>query len=188
LHTAAQTFVIGFSRCYQTDPLVVSGQAVQAQFNKLGDTAKSLYGDSYEDTKSLINTAAEMQKNKPTDTEGGLVRRGLVRRGLAKTAKTVTTLVGGAVGSKIGAPGKGAMAGGLAGDKISDLILNFGKSGAVKIGISPTESIFLSPKQVQTRGMGRLIAKLASKPTLLIVAAVKSLAATNDTSVQHQQR
>jgi hypothetical protein len=155
--------------------------AVQNRLASLGDTAKALYGDTYADVKALIDTAAEIQKAKPDPSQR------FIRKGIAKAGKSASTLLGAGIGAKVGMPGAGAIAGSVVGEDVANEILNFGKSGAVKIGISPSESIVLTPKQTMRAGMGKLIAKFANaqkygKPTAAIVTAINSLVGGDSSS------
>jgi len=141
-------------------------EAVQNRFASLGDTAKSLYGDTYDDVKALIDTAAQMQRNNASKSS-------LVKGVIAAGTKKLIAGAGAAKGYAVGGPVGGAIGYGVGssvGEIAENAILNFGKSGAVKIGISPTESIVLTPKQTMRAGMGKLIARFANaqkygKPT-----------------------
>ena len=155
--------------------------AVQNRLASLGETRKALSGDTYDDVKALIDTAAEIQKGKPDSSQG------FIRKGIAKAGKSASTLLGAGIGAKVGMPGAGAIAGSVVGEDVANEILNFGKSGAIKMGFSPTESIVLTPKQTIRAGMGRLIAKFANaqkfgKPTAAIVAAINSLVGSDNSS------
>jgi hypothetical protein len=103
-------------------------------FYSLGDTAKTLYGQDLKPVTDYLDAASKEQA--------------------ARTAKAARGSIAGNVASKVAkgaAAAGGAMVGGPLGAattaEAADYLFQNGKSGAVKIGISPTEKIVLSPTQ-----------------------------------------
>ena len=81
--------------------------------------------------------------------------------------------------------GAGAIAGGpvgaIAGEAVADALFQQGRSGAVKIGISPTERIVLSPAGASAnRGLlTRFLKAKATGQTAAMVSAFNALAKQN---------
>lgn len=116
--------------------------AARQKFNALGDAGKKLFGEKYEETKQFLDAAAKEQ--------------------IKKNAEAGKPSVGKKIASKLlkaGAAGAGAELAGVPGaiaayslaDSATDAVFQTGKSGAVKIGISPTERIVLSPADAASK-------------------------------------
>lgn len=143
----------------------VDGVKAKKMFYKMGDTAKSVYGPELKDRYQWYESIAKQTeaKNKPT------IGQQTARAGI----KTGAAALGGTAGSTFGPVGAatGAAAGYAAGDVVADFVL--GKSGAVKIGIYPTEKIVLSPAEAAAKRpliTKFLSAKSAGKPAAIAAA------------------
>jgi len=129
-------------------------------FYSLGDTAKTLYGSDLKPVTDYLDAASKEQA--------------------VRTAKANTPSVVGRIGqrlARVGATAAGAAVGGVpgavAGEEVASSLFQNGKSGAVKIGISPTERITLSPTQAAaSRSLITkfLKAKSAGNPAALAAA------------------
>jgi flagellar motility protein MotE (MotC chaperone) len=166
-----------YRRSTMADTRNVDMEAVQNRFASLGDTAKALYGDSYDDVKALIDTAAQLQRGREANSSV-----------LKSFGKFATKKVATAAGAKVGGP-----VGAVAANSLAEELLNVGKSGAVRLGISPTETIVLTPKQTMRQGMGKLISKFVhaqtnGKPTSAIVTAINRLAGESDKTSDEQEQ
>lgn len=110
--------------------------AARQKFNAMGDAGKKLFGEKYDETKQFLDAAAKEQVRRTEAANKPSVGKTIVTKSLKA--------VGAAEGASLaGVPG--AVAGYAAGEAVGDAIYQQGKSGAVKIGISPTERIVLSP-------------------------------------------
>jgi hypothetical protein len=105
-------------------------------FYGMGDTAKALFGDKLQETSQFLDAAAKHQAK----LEAAAQKTPIAQTILTKTAKAIGAGEGASIG---GVPG--AVAGYALADAATDALFQQGKSGAVKIGISPTEKIVLSP-------------------------------------------
>ena len=114
----------------------IDGVKARKKFYSMSDTAKAVFGDSYQERKQFYDalSKATEAKNKPS----------LASRIVPRVARAGGVAAGGTVAGVPGAVATGE----LAGDAADFLV---GKSGAVKIGISPTERIVLSPAEAAAK-------------------------------------
>jgi hypothetical protein len=140
----------------------------QRDYAAMGDTAKSLFGPDHAANSEFLSAAAQEQAvrtaaaNKPSL--------------LYKGVKKATRMAGAGVGAYAGGP-----AGAAIGDVLTDSLFENGKSGAVRIGISPTERIILSPKAASaSRGLlSQFLKAKATGQTAAMVSAYNALAKQN---------
>jgi hypothetical protein len=141
----------------------------QKAFNGMGDSAKTLFGDSHADTSKFLDAAAREQAAKTVAANKPSL---LSKMG----AKGVARITGAGVGAAAGGP-----VGAIVGDVVADSLFQQGKSGAVKIGISPTERIVLSPSAASAnRGsLTRFLKAKATGQSAAMVSAYNALAKRN---------
>lgn len=112
------------------------------QLYAMGDTAKVLFGDKLKETTDFLDAASKRQQDlidKASKTSAG-----------KKIASRITRIAGAGTGALVaGVPG--AVVGEVAADAANDSLFQNGRSGAVKIGISPTERIVLSPAEASAK-------------------------------------
>lgn len=108
-------------------------------FRKMGEAGKAMFGDKYDEVSQFLDAAAKQQEAKQAAAD----KLPLYKRVGSKFSKMAGAGAGAAVGSVFGAAAGAEAAGDLA-----DAVFQTGKSGAVKVGISPTEQVVLSPAQV----------------------------------------
>ena len=110
----------------------------QKAFNGMGDAGKTLFGDSHAATSRFLDSAAREQTAKTA----------------AANKPSLLSKMGAKGAARMAGAGAGAIAGGpvgaIAGEAVADALFQQGRSGAVKIGISPTERIVLSPAAAST--------------------------------------
>jgi hypothetical protein len=141
----------------------------QKAFNGMGDSAKTLFGDSHADTSKFLDAAAREQAAKTVAANKPSL---LSKMG----AKGVARMTGAGVGAAAGGP-----VGAIVGDVVADSLFQQGKSGAVKIGISPTERIVLSPSAASAnRGLlTQFLKTKAAGQSAAMVSAYNALAKQN---------
>lgn len=113
----------------------IDGIKARKKFYSMSDTAKAVFGDSYQERKQYydaLSKATEAKNKAPL---------------AARIGQKISTGTGALLGSKAGP--LGAAAGAEVGSEVGDFLV--GKSGAVKIGISPTERIVLSPAEAAAK-------------------------------------
>jgi hypothetical protein len=110
-------------------------------FYSLGDTAKVLYSGDLKPITDFLDAASKEQMARAAKA----AKPSATSKVIGKISKATAAGVGAGVGSVAGTPG--SIAGAVVGSEAADAIFQNGKSGAVKIGISPTEKITLSPSQ-----------------------------------------
>lgn len=162
--------------------------AARKDFYKLGDTAKSLYGDDIKSRSEFYDAAAKEQASrieKATKTSVG------TQIG-KKIAKAAGTGIGAVLGSPAGPVGEiaGAIGGGTVVSDIADAYFNQGKSGAVKIGISPSEQIVLSPAEAVAKraGITKFLKAKATKNGAAMTAAYSALKSETPSSGKTEDR
>jgi hypothetical protein len=140
----------------------------QKAFNGMGDAAKTLFGDSHADTSKFLDAAAKDQATKTAASN----KPSLSSRATNKLSR----MTGAGVGAYVGGPPGAAV-----GDMIAGSLFENGKSGAIKIGISPTEKIVLSPAAASAkRGLiTQFLKAKASGQTAAMVSAYNALAKQN---------
>jgi hypothetical protein len=146
----------------------------QKAFNGMGDSARALFGDSHANTSKFLDAAAKEFASRNAPVEASIAQKA------TKAGVRAIGAGGGAlVGSTVGPVGTaaGAVAGGEVGSKFADSFFQQGTSGAVKIGISPTERIVLSPAAASAnRGLlTQFLKARATGQTSKIVSAYNSL-------------
>jgi hypothetical protein len=140
----------------------------QRDYAALGDTAKTLFGPDHATNSQYLSAAAQEQAartaaaNKPS----------LISRMLTKGSR----MVGAGVGASMAGPPGAAV-----GDLVAGSLFEQARSGAVRLGISPTERIILSPKAAAaSRGLlTRFLAAKATGQTSAMVSAYNALAKQN---------
>jgi hypothetical protein len=132
----------------------INMEAVQGQFNRMGETGKKLYGDGYNDLKAFIDTAADFQKEK---NSGGIASR-IKDRVVGGSIKAVSS----AAGAHVAGAG-GAVVGHEIGSELAEMAIS--PSGAVKVGVSPTEKITLAPDLVNEPGVIHLLSVFGKAAT-----------------------
>jgi hypothetical protein len=141
----------------------------QKTFNGMGDSAKTLFGDSHADTSKFLDAAAREQAAKTVAANKPSLLSKMGAKGVARMA-------GAGAGAIAGGP-----VGAIAGEAVADALFQQGRSGAVKIGISPTERIILSPKAASaSRGLlTQFLRAKATGQTAALTAAYNALAKQN---------
>jgi hypothetical protein len=105
----------------------------QRDYNALGDTAKSLFGPDHDTNSQYLSAAAQEQAAKTAATNKPSF--------ISRATNRLSRMTGAGVGAYLGGP-----YGAAAGDMVAGSLFEQARSGAVRIGISPTERIILSPK------------------------------------------
>jgi len=142
----------------------------QKTFIGMGDAGKTLFGDSHAETSKFLDAAAREQAVKTAATN----KPSLSSRATNKLSR----MTGAGVGAYAGGP-----AGAAVGDILAGSLFELGRSGAVKVGISPTERVVLSPAAVSAN-RGLLTRFLKAKATGQTAAAVAAYNALKDGGYQ----
>jgi hypothetical protein len=140
----------------------------QRDYSALGDTAKSLFGPDHDANSQFLSAAAQEQvartaaANKPS----------LISRALNKGSR----MTGAGVGAYMAGPPGAAV-----GDLIAGSLFEQARSGAVRLGISPTERIILSPNAAAASRslLTRFLRAKATGQTAALTAAYNALAKQN---------
>lgn len=146
----------------------VNMQGVQAALEKMGDTAKAVFGKDLPTIQQYTDAASDYQAKLEADA--------------AKPSKLRKAITSGArlVGAGAGAPGGPlvAMAGEHIAGEITDALFQQGRSGAVRVGISPTEQIVLSPAEFAAKRplVTKFLKGKISDNTAAMAAAYNALA------------
>jgi hypothetical protein len=165
-------------------------QKVQQHFAKMGEAAESLYGDRYPDVKAFVDSAADLQQWKAANP--AMSWKAKVGSQVVRHAAGALGVGVGSLGGPIGATA-GAVGGEIAGARLAKVI--FSPSGAVQVGISPTELITLSPRQAMYPRTLRLLTqftnavKTGNAARLAgLYSAFENLQREPDASVQQKQK
>jgi hypothetical protein len=143
----------------------------QHDYAALGDTAKSLFGPDHDANSQFLSAAAQEQvartaaANKPS----------LISRALNKGSR----MTGAGLGAYMAGPPGAAV-----GDLVAGSLFEQARSGAVRLGISPTERVILSPKAASaSRGLlTQFLTAKATGETAAMVSAYNALAKRNGDS------
>ena len=148
---------------YRTNPAKDTPGNVNAvkaykKFQDMGDAGKSLFGDRYDSVDNLLKSAADLQEAKAAKVASA--------NRLKRAASDVTgSVVGGTIGGTIGGPvgiGAGAIAGAAIADRIATSVFKLDRSGALQIGISPRETITLSPTDAANPAIAQQVKNFAT--------------------------
>jgi hypothetical protein len=140
----------------------------QRDYAALGDTAKTLFGPDHATNSQFLDAAAKEQEARTAAANKPSL--------LSKWAKRGTRMGGAGVGAYVAGPPGAAI-----GDVLTDSLFENGKSGAVRIGISPTERIILSPKAASASRslLTQFLKAKATGQTAALTAAYNALAKQN---------
>lgn len=176
-----------FRKNTSPEGLIDMAQA-RKDFYQLGDTAKSLYGSKLKDTYEYLDAAAKEQTARQVKAD----KTSAVSTIAKKAIKAVGTGSGALIGSTLGPVGEiaGAISGGAVSNDVVEGLFNQGKSGAVKIGISPTEQIVLSPAEAAAKrsGITKFLKAKSTKNAAAMTAAYSALKGETPSSAKAEDR
>jgi hypothetical protein len=140
----------------------------QRDYSALGDTAKSLFGPDHAANSEFLSAAAQEQAARTTAAN----KPSLFSKGIKKA----TRMAGAGFGAYVGGPPGAAV-----GDILADSLFENGRSGAVRIGISPTDRIVLSPAAAAANRslLTRFLRAKATGQTAAMTAAYNAIAKQN---------
>lgn len=142
---------------------------VQKQFSGMGGAGKSLFGPKHAEISQFLDAAAKEQASRVAKA----ATKSVGQKAAVAGAGAAGAAGGGLLASVVPVPGAtvaGIVGGGELGARAMDSLI--GKSGAVRIGISPTEKIVLSPAQAAAKRP--LVTKFLKSKTAGNTAAMAS--------------